>query len=82
MKNSLGRNSNGEVKLYASKRIETEILALSVVGDGRHYRGYINNEMLVHAHDNPFESGNVGIYFRGNGRIIISSITVKNLKNN
>ncbi|MCH7763347.1 MAG: hypothetical protein IIB95_06345, partial [Candidatus Marinimicrobia bacterium] len=77
---SLGRNSNGEVQLYASKRIESEILSLSVVGDGRHYRGYINDEMVVHAHDTPLEPGNVGIYFRGNGRIFLGSITVKNLK--
>lgn len=78
---SLGRNSNGEIQLYASKRIESKISSLSVVGDGRHYRGYINDEMQVHAHDTPFEPGTIGIYFNGNGRIVLGSITVNNLKN-
>ena len=78
---SIGQNSNGEDKIFESKLIESGISSLSIVGDGRHYRGYINDKMVIHAHAAPFESGNVGIYLHGNGKIFISSITVKNLKN-
>ena len=77
---SMGRNVDSKLNTFESGKIQSKISSLSVVGDGRHYRGYVNEKVVVHAHQAPLNSGKTGIYINGNGTIIINAISAKNLK--
>ncbi|MFQ6609275.1 MAG: DUF2231 domain-containing protein [Fidelibacterota bacterium] len=77
---SMGRNTRGKLNISESKQINSGIETLSVVGDGRHFRGYINDSVVVHGHKSPLGNGNIGIYINGSGTINIGSISAKNLK--
>ena len=76
---SMGRSSKGEKRTFESESVESKITSLSVVGDGRHLRGYVNGQLLVHAHEPPLPAGTTGLYMKGSGKILVNSLTCKNL---
>jgi hypothetical protein len=51
-----------------------------VVGDGTHFRGYINKEMMVHGHGDEPKAGSVGLRIKGQGKILIQKIEMSQLK--
>ncbi|HET8865261.1 MAG TPA: DUF2231 domain-containing protein [Gracilimonas sp.] len=75
-----GRMQNGNTTIFAEGTFEADgKLFLRVVGDGTHFRGYVNREMKVHGHDDAPESGNVGLKIQGSGSVLISQVELTQL---
>ena len=55
------------------------LLFISVVSDGTHFRGYLNEKMIVHGHGEAPNKGYVGIGLTGQGKIYFKSITLTQL---
>ncbi|MCZ7616368.1 MAG: hypothetical protein M5T52_23135 [Ignavibacteriaceae bacterium] len=78
---SLSRKSNGEIKIFEKEKFQSNgWLEIKVVSEGTHFRGYINNKMIVHGHGSKPEAGSVGIRINGNGILYLSSIAVQSLQ--
>jgi uncharacterized membrane protein len=77
----LGRITNGDRNNMDSK-ITTfkDWFKFSVVADGRHFRGYVNDKLITHGHGDELPAGVVGLYFEGTGNILIDKIKVQSLK--
>lgn len=75
-----GRISNGETEIFESSQSTiTESIFVRVVVDETHFRGYIDQTMVVHGHDDAPASGGVGLAFEGSGKLIIDKIELTNL---
>ncbi|MDD5609409.1 MAG: hypothetical protein PHY57_12905, partial [Ignavibacterium sp.] len=78
---SLLRKSKGEIKIFEKEKFTNkDCLEIKVVSEGTHFRGYINNKMIVHGHGSEPESGGVGIRINGNGSLYLSSVEVQSLQ--
>jgi uncharacterized membrane protein len=78
---SLSRKSKGEIKIFEKEKFTNkDWLEIKVVSEGTHFRGYINNKMIVHGHGSEPESGGVGIRINGNGSLYLSSVEVQSLQ--
>lgn len=72
---SLSRISDGETEIMEQEEFQTKgWIELKVIGSGSHFRGYINNELLVHGHGSKPEPGNIGIILSGYGSIKLRTI--------
>ena len=77
---SQGRVSGGSREVFAEESYSASgMLYIRTVGNGTHFRGYINKEMAVHGHGDAPEAGNVGLKLDGNGTILIDAIQLINL---
>ncbi|MCP9290556.1 DUF2231 domain-containing protein [Gracilimonas sediminicola] len=75
-----GRIENGQTEIFADKAYQNDDLKfIRAVGDGTHFRGYINKEMAVHGHGDTPEKGNVGLRIKGSGTIKIQNIEFSQL---
>lgn len=62
----LGRMIDGEEKIFSEKRIESRgWMELRAVAAGRHFRGYIDGELVTHGHGRPLPAGFAGIRVKG-----------------
>ena len=78
---SLSRKSNREIKIFEKDKFHNNgWIELKIVSDGTHFRGYVNNKLIVHGHGDEPEPGSVGIKFSGTGIISIKMINVESLK--
>ncbi len=78
---SLSRKSNGEIKIFEKDSYTNKgWIEIKVVSDGTHFRGYVNNKMIVHGHGDEPEPGSVGIKLSGTGSFSIKLINVESLK--
>ncbi len=46
-------------------------LTVRVTGDGDHFRGYVDNEMIAHGHADPLPPGRIGVRLDGQGPVLI-----------
>ncbi|MFH5886003.1 DUF2231 domain-containing protein [Halalkalibaculum sp. DA3122] len=77
---SQGRVNNGNREVFAEESYSASgILFIRTVGNGTHFRGYINKEMVVHGHGDAPEAGSVGLKLNGNGTILIDRLTLTQL---
>ena len=77
---TLGRVTGGITKNLSSESISiSNWNSISVVGDGRHFRGYLNDELILHAHQSPLNSGKTGFGFIGKGILSIRELKVLSL---
>ena len=77
---SLSRKSNGEIKIFKKEKFQNNHwVELQVVSEGTHFRGYVNNKMIVHGHGSEPGSGSAGMKFSGTGSISIKMINVESL---
>ncbi|MTI88492.1 MAG: hypothetical protein FH748_11035 [Balneolaceae bacterium] len=75
-----GRMSNGERTIFEEGSFNPDgSLFIRVVGDGTHFRGYVNKEMVVHGHGDAPDAGAVGIKLDGAGTLFLSKIELTNL---
>ncbi|MCH2449437.1 MAG: hypothetical protein MK198_04755 [Gracilimonas sp.] len=75
-----GRIQNGDEIIFEEGTFDAGgELFLRVVGDGTHFRGYVNREMKVHGHDDASESGSIGLKIQGSGSILLSQIEMTKL---
>jgi hypothetical protein len=77
---SQGRVSEGNREVFAKESYSASgMLFIRTVGNGTHFRAYINKEMAVHGHGEAPEAGSVGLKIDGNGTILIDSISLTQL---
>lgn len=76
----LSRKSNGELEVFEKDKFKGNgWLEIKVVSDGDHFRGYVNNKMIVHGHSDEPKPGSVGMKFSGTGSVSIKMINVESL---
>ncbi len=66
-------------KEYIIEESELDIknwVLIKNISDGDHFRGYIDNELLLHGHGDESDAGEVGLLFKGNGNIGLKVINV------
>jgi len=52
---------------------------LRAVGEGRHFRGYVNDKLITHGHANELPPGPVGFSIQGSGILLVDFIKVQAL---
>lgn len=76
-----GRMRQGKMDIYDEEpHTLSGWLSMRAVSDGRHFRGYMGEEMRVHGHGDPPEPGPVGFRLEGTGTVLLRSINVQSLR--
>ncbi len=76
----LGRIDNGTLKIFDEASVNaTGWVNLKVVGSSGHYRGYVNEKLLVHGHSSDLSPGQTGFALSGSGRLQLSEIATTSL---
>ena len=74
----LGRIGNGTNEILSEKSVTHKCwINLQVIGDGRHYRGYLGDELLLHGHKKDLPPGTSGIRIDGSGIIYLKKLKVQ-----
>ena len=77
----LGRSVSGKRTILERENATTGgTMRIRVVADRTHFRGYVNDKLVVHGHGDGLESGEVGIRFQGKGSFVIERIDVQSLR--
>ncbi|MAT59390.1 MAG: hypothetical protein CMF23_15565 [Ignavibacteriae bacterium] len=79
---SLSRKINGKIKNFEESSFSSKgWIELKLITDGSHFRGYINNKLILHGHGDEPEPGSIGILFSGKGNVSIRMIDAVVLEN-
>ena len=77
----LGRMQNSSEEILSEETVKTKgWFSLRTVGDGSHYRGYIDEKMIIHGHTDELPPGPVGFFVHGSGTIFIDNLIVQSLR--
>ncbi|GAB4172265.1 MAG: hypothetical protein Kow00108_06880 [Calditrichia bacterium] len=77
----LGRLNKGKIEMMDTKKFNQQRrLIVKVVGTKGHFRGYVNNKLLLHGHAGDLPAGSAGFGFEGKGFIKLKYINVVSLK--
>lgn len=77
----LGYVRQGQVTIQDSDSCDTGgWLTARVVGDGKHFRGYVNGRLLVHGHGEEPAPGRVGLRVDGQGQVLLQTFEVRELR--
>ena len=80
-KTILGRVTAGVKNLFDQKSTDAKgLMTLRAVGDGTHFRCYVNEELQTHGHANSLPDGRVGLWIKGSGTLQLKKINVQSLK--
>lgn len=72
-----GRINGVEQTVFEEGTTDTSApLFVRVVGDGTHFRGYVNEEMIVHGHGDAPQPGRVGLKLEGSGKVLLRKMSV------
>lgn len=75
-----GRVVEGKRKIFAEEKYSASgLLFIRTVGNGTHFRAYINKEMAVHGHGDAPEPGSIGLKMDGSGTILLDKIVLTQL---
>lgn len=75
-----GRVRQGNREEFAEESYTASgMIFVRVVGNGTHFRGYINKEMVIHGHGDAPEAGSVGLRLDGTGTVIIDRVSLTQL---
>ncbi|MCW9706238.1 DUF2231 domain-containing protein [Fodinibius salsisoli] len=75
-----GRMINGEPQIFEEGSVDvSQLLFVRVVGNGTHFRGYINEEMVVHGHGDAPKPGRIGLKMNGSGTLLLQKMSVTQL---
>lgn len=78
---SLGEVRDGETQIHDKDNISTEgWIAVRVVSDKTHFRGYVDGKMKVHGHGKEPSPGRVGIFVEGAGTLLLDYLSVTSLR--
>jgi len=73
----LGRIQDGDITIFNRGDIPaSNFLTLKVVSSNGHYRGYVNDQLIVHGHGPDLPPGPAGFALSGTGSIQITGIDV------
>ena len=77
---SLGRRIQGKITIMDTKPASLRgWRILKVVGTKGHFRGYVNNQLIVHGHGKDLPAGVTGLLLKGTGEVLLKKIIVKPL---
>ncbi len=77
----LGRVSDGKIQVMDKGDTDASgWLSLRAVGEGRHFRGYINEKLVTHGHADELPPGSAGIAVQGTGTLLLDKISVQSLR--
>lgn len=77
----LGRVERGKMRVMDRASYDaTGWISLRAVGDGRHFRGFVNDKLVTHGHADELPPGRVGLLVDGRGVLLIDKISVTSLK--
>lgn len=77
----LGRMEDGREKILQEKPVDiVDWVDVRVVGDGKHFRGYLGDKLVTHGHIDELPSGKVGFRIDGIGTILVDRIQVQSLR--
>jgi uncharacterized membrane protein len=75
-----GRLVNGEEEIFEEGTTDvSKSMFVRVVGNGTHFRGYINKEMVVHGHGDAPKAGSVGLKVEGSGTLALQKMSLTQL---
>lgn len=76
----LGRVENGVDEIISKKSATYDCwINLRVVGDGRHFRGYLDDQLLLHGHEKNLPPGTSGLRIDGSGIIYLKKLMVQSI---
>ena len=76
-----GRITEGQAEVFDEKALRIPgWLSIRAVSDGRHSRGYADEQLLVHGHGSPAKPGAVGLHLQGIGVVQLKSISAQPLR--
>jgi len=77
----LARKTNGQENIFGEDRYAKKgWIEVKVISDGKHFRGYVDNKIIVHGHDDEPKPGSVGLRITGKGSVSIKEIMVESLR--
>ncbi len=77
----LARKINEQENIFGEDRYAKKgWIEVKVVSDGTHFRGYVDNKIIVHGHDDEPKPGSVGLRINGKGSVSIKEIMVESLR--
>ncbi|MBO6620395.1 MAG: hypothetical protein JJ892_09890 [Balneola sp.] len=72
-----GRMVNGKEELFEEGTTDvSKSMFVRVVGNGTHFRGYVDKEMVVHGHGDAPKAGGVGIKIMGDGTVVLEKMSL------
>jgi hypothetical protein len=78
---SMGHIANGNASIENQDQFEGDgWLDVRLISDGTHFRGYINQKMVVHGHGKEPAPGLVGLSVRGKGSLFIKTLRAQSLR--
>lgn len=78
---SLGRLVDGRVDISDRGRFDAKgWIGVRAVGDGTHFRGYIQQEMVAHGHGRAPAPGSVGLFVQGTGILKMDGLVAHALR--
>jgi uncharacterized membrane protein len=76
----LGRVQNGSTSVFHSSPVEARgFIRLRAASDGTHFRGYVNDRLLVHAHGDPLPPGGAGFRIVAADTLLLNHISAEPL---
>lgn len=77
----LARKTNEQENIFGEDRYAKKgWIEVKVVSDDTHFRGYVDNKIIVHGHDDEPKPGSVGLRITGKGSVSIKEIMVESLR--
>ncbi len=78
---ALARKSNGQVRVFEEgSYIEKGWIEVKKISDRTHFRGYVNEKMIVHGHGSEPKTGSSGMLIKGQGSFLIKKFIVKSIR--
>jgi uncharacterized membrane protein len=75
-----GRLADGTRSTFGTSTVDGRgWRTIRAVGDGTHFRGYVNGEMMVHGHGDAAEPGSVGLRLDGTGTVQLRRLAAESL---
>ncbi len=75
-----GRMKDGKTTIFKEGSTDvSQPLFVRVVGNGEHYKGYINKEVVVHGHGDAQQPGTVGLKMEGSGTLLLQKMSLTQL---
>lgn len=78
---SLSRKNNGKLKVFEEDKYNANNwIEIKVISDKTHFRGYVNNKLIVHGHGDEPKPGSIGLKLSGSGAVSIKVVDVESLE--
>ena len=74
----LGRMEQGQRTVLDEGTVDASgWITVRATGDGDHFRGYVNDEMIAHGHGSPLAPGRVGLRLEGSGPVLLQRMQAR-----